>query len=163
MNQETLNAKKAVVEELVGHINEAGSTIVCEYRGLTVSQLETLRGLLRECEATFKVYKNSMVTRALKETGHEELVSVMEGPNAVIFCKDPLASAKVTAKFAKKNDSLKLKGGLVEGKFVDAKGVKELATIPGREGLISMFLSCLQAPVRQFAATVKAIADKNAN
>ena len=160
MNQATLNAKKAVVEELVAKIKEAKTTVVCEYRGLTVAQLEALRNQLRETESVMGVYKNSLVARALTECGKDDLAKIMEGPNAIIFSKDVVAGAKIAAKFAKKNENLGLKGGLVEGQFVDAKGIKEIATLPGREGLISMFLSVLQAPVRQFACAVKAVADK---
>lgn len=161
MNQITLDAKKAVVDCIVGKLNNAKTTVVCEYRGLTVNQLEDLRNKLRETNSTFCVYKNSMVVRALKEVGQEQLSDILTGPNAIIFSEDVIAGAKVAAKFAKRNDNLVLKGGLVEGRVVDAKGIKEIASLPGREGLISMLLSCLQAPVRSFACAVKAVADKN--
>ena len=85
---------------------------------------------------------------------------MLEGPNAIVFTKDTIAGPKVIAKFAKKHEHLVIKGGLIEGKTVDAAGVKTIAALPGREGLISMFLSCLQAPVRNFACAVKAVADK---
>lgn len=161
MNQITLDAKKAVVDSIVGKLNNAKTTVVCEYRGLTVNQLEDLRNKLRETNSTFCVYKNSMVVRALKEAGQEQLSDILTGPNAIIFSEDVIAGAKVAAKFARRNDNLVLKGGLVEGRVVDAKGIKEIASLPGREGLISMLLSCLQAPVRSFACAVKAVADKN--
>lgn len=161
MNQTTLDAKKAVVDSIVGKLNNAKTTVVCEYRGLTVNQLEDLRNKLRETNSTFCVYKNSMVVRALKEVGQEQLSDILTGPNAIIFSEDVIAGAKVAAKFARRNDNLVLKGGLVEGRIVDAKGIKEIASLPGREGLISMLLSCLQAPVRSFACAVKAVADKN--
>lgn len=161
MNQITLDAKKAVVDSIVGKLNNAKTTVVCEYRGLTVNQLEDLRNNLRETNSTFCVYKNSMVVRALKEIGQEQLSDILTGPNAIIFSEDVIAGAKVAAKFARRNDNLVLKGGLVEGRVVDAKGIKEIASLPGREGLISMLLSCLQAPVRSFACAVKAVADKN--
>ncbi len=161
MNQITLDAKKAVVDSIVGKLNNAKTTVVCEYRGLTVNQLEDLRNKLRETNSTFCVYKNSMVVRALKEVGQEQLSDILTGPNAIIFSEDVIAGAKVAAKFARRNDNLVLKGGLVEGRVVDAKGIKEIASLPGREGLISMLLSCLQAPVRSFACAVKAVADKN--
>lgn len=161
MNQATLHAKRQVVDSLVSKLSEAKTTVVCEYRGLTVNHLEDLRRQLRETDSTIAVYKNSMVARALKEIGKDDLAALMTGPNAVIFSTDVIAGAKVAAKFAKRNDNLVLKGGLVEGRVVDAKGIKEIANLPGREGLISMFLSCLQAPVRSFACAVKAIAEKN--
>ena len=73
--------------------------------------------------------------------------------------KEVVDGPKVLAKFAKKNENLVIKAGLVEGKVVDAAGVKTVASLPSRDGLISMFLSCLQAPIRKFACTVKAVAD----
>ncbi len=161
MNQATLDAKKEVVSSIVSRLNDAKTTVICEYRGLSVAQLEDLRNKLRETNSTFVVYKNSMMSRALNEIGQTELANNMTGPNAVIFSEDVIAGAKVAAKFARKNDALVLKGGLVEGRVVDAKGIKEIANLPGREGLISMFLSCLQAPIRSFACAVKAVAEKN--
>ena len=87
--------------------------------------------------------------------------NILKGPNAIVFSKDVIGGAKVIAKYAKRHkDVLIVKGGVVEGKFVDAAGMLEVAKLPGKEGLISMFLSCLQAPIRSFACAVKAVADK---
>ena len=83
----------------------------------------------------------------------------MSGSNAYVFSSDVTGAPKVLAKFAKRNEKLVIKAGLVEGRVVGADEIKALAKIPGREGLISMFLSCLQAPIRSFACTVKAVAD----
>ena len=160
MNQETLQAKQVVVDELSKKIADSAATVIVEYRGLTVAQLEALRKVLKEKQATFGVYKNTLVSRALKAQGKEGLEQYLEGPNAFIFSKDPIEGPKALAKFARKNDDLKIKAGIIEGSVLDTKGIKEIAALPGRDGLIAMFLSCLQAPVRQFAATVKAIADK---
>ena len=77
------------------------------------------------------------------------------------FSKDTINGPKVIAKFAKKHENLVIKGGLVEGKMMNADQIKVIASLPGREGLISMFLSCLQAPIRNFACAVKAVAEKN--
>ncbi len=162
MNQETLQAKQVVVDELAKKIEESSATVVVEYRGLTVEDLETLRRTLKEKDATLGVYKNTLVKLALKKAGKEGLEEHLEGPNAIVFSKDAIDGPKVLTKFAKKNDNLKVKAGLIEGTVLDAKGVKEIANLPGRDGLIAMFLSCLQAPVRQFAVAVKAIADKTA-
>ena len=107
------------------------------------------------------VYKNSLVERAVDELGYNELNDILTGPNAIVFSEDVIAGAKVIAKYAKRHrDILVIKGGIVEGKFVDADGMKEVAKLPGKDGLISMFLSCLQAPIRSFACAVKAVADK---
>ena len=134
--------------------------IVAEYRGLTVAQIQELRRALRAENASMNVYKNSLVERAADELKYSDLKQVLSGPNAVFFSTELSSGAKVLVKYAKRfGDNLVIKGGIFEGKFVDANGVKEISKMPGREGLISMLLSCLQAPVRQFACTVKAVAD----
>ena len=160
MNKQVLEAKQNVVKEIMEKANNSSTIIVAEYRGLTVAQLQELRRALRKEESELCVYKNSLVERASDELGFQELNEVLCGPNAIIFSKEVSNGAKVVAKYARKfRDTLVIKGGVVEGKFADADKIKEVAKLPGREGLISMFLSCLQAPVRQFAATVKAVAD----
>ena len=160
MNKQVLEAKQNVVKEIMEKANKSSTIIVAEYRGLTVAQLQELRRALRKEESELCVYKNSLVERASDELGYQELNEVLCGPNAIIFSKEVSNGAKVVAKYARKfRDTLVIKGGVVEGKFADADKIKEVAKLPGREGLISMFLSCLQAPVRQFAATVKAVAD----
>jgi large subunit ribosomal protein L10 len=88
----------------------------------------------------------------------------LEGPNALVIAKnDPCATAKVLTKFAKRNEELVVKGGIVEGKVVSAKEVATVANLPNKDGLLSMFLGCLQASVRNFACAIKAVADSKAN
>ena len=160
MNQQILEAKQNVVREIVEKAKAAKSITIAEYRGLSVAKLQELRRALRAEGAELCVYKNSLVERASDELGYKELNEVLSGPNAIIFSKEVSNGAKVVAKYARRfRDTLVIKGGVVEGKFADADKIKEVAKLPGKEGLISMFLSCLQAPVRQFAATVKAVAD----
>lgn len=160
MNQNVLEAKQGIVSEIVEKAKASQTIIVCEYRGLSVAKLQEIRRALRKENAELCVYKNSLVERATKELGYTDLDQVLAGPNAVVFSQDVIAGAKVVAKYARRyKDILVIKGGVVEGKFADADKIKEVAKLPGREGLISMFLSCLQAPVRQFACTVQAIAD----
>ena len=106
------------------------------------------------------VFKNSLVERAMANLGYEGYDEWLTGPNAYVFLDEVTSGAKVIMKYSRRNPKLVVKGGVVEGQKVDAAKLKELSKIPGREGLISMFLSVLQAPVRQFACTVKAIAEK---
>ena len=160
MNQAVLAAKSETVKEISEKAKKSQTIVVCEYRGLTVAQIQEVRRALHKENAEMNVYKNSLVERACDELGYNELKDVLKGPNAIVFSEDVIAGAKVVAKYAKRHkDVLVVKGGIVEGKFVDAKGILEVSKLPGKEGLISMFLSCLQAPVRQFACTVKAVAD----
>ena len=160
MNQSILEAKQEVVKEIVGKAQQNSALIVAEYRGLTVAQIQELRRALREVNTTMAVYKNSLVERAADELGYAELKEVLAGPNAFFFSEDVTAGAKVIAKYAKRyGENLKIKGGVFEGQFADKAKVVEVSKLPGKEGLIAMLLSCLQAPVRQFACTVKAVAD----
>ena len=158
MNQAVLESKQAVVNEIVDKMKNTDSTVVCEYRGLTVAEVTELRRNLRAEEVEFKVYKNSMVERACEEMGYD-LSSALTGPNAFAFSKDATAPARVLAKFAKKHKALVLKSGVVEGKVVNEDTIKELSLLPNRDGMLSMLLSCLQSPVSSFARVVKAVAD----
>ena len=161
MNKEVLANKQAVVKEITEKAQAAKSITIAEYRGLTVAQIQTLRRALREEKTEMCVYKNSLVERAVKELGYEGLDEFLSGPNALFFSEEISNGPKVLAKYAKKfGDALTIKGGFVEGKAYDKAGMIEISKLPGKEGLISMFLSCLQAPIRQFAATVKAVAEK---
>ena len=161
MNQAVLQAKSETVKVITEKAQKSQTIIVCEYRGLTVAEIQEVRRALRKENAELNVYKNSLVERAVDQLGYNELNDILTGPNAIVFSEDVIAGAKVIAKYAKRHkDILVVKGGIVEGKFVDAKGMLEVAKLPGKEGLISMFLSCLQAPIRSFACAVKAVADK---
>ena len=154
MNQAVLNAKQKMVSEIAGKVRESASTVVVEYRGLTVAEVTELRRNLRAENVEFKVYKNTM-----EECGYSELKETLKGPNAIAFSSDATAPARVLAKFAKKHKMLVLKNGIVEGKVVDTNTINELASLPNRDGMLSMLLSCLQAPVASFARVVKAVAD----
>jgi len=160
MNQQVLEAKQSIVKEIVEKAQASQSITILEYRGLTVTQLQELRRALRKDGAELAVYKNSLVERAVKELGYEGVDEYLSGPNAIVFSTELSNGPKVVAKYAKRyGDLLNVKGGVAEGKALDKKGVLEVAKLPNREGMLSMFLSCLQAPIRQFAATVKAVAD----
>lgn len=160
MNQNVLEAKKAHVAEIQEVIKNSKSFVVAEYRGLTVAEIMSFKRTLAKSNAKCSVFKNTMVHRASRELGFEELASSLEGPNTFIYAADPIAAPKEVSKFAKTHPSFVIKGGLVDGRVVSADEVKAIAKLPGREGLLSMLLSVLQAPVRNFACAVKAVADK---
>ena len=159
MNQAVLSGKQDIVSEISAKIKDSDSTVIVEYRGLTVSEITELRRKLRAEDVDFKVYKNTMAQRAVDECGFAGLKEFLKGPNAMAFSKDATAPARVLAKFAKDHEALVLKSGIVEGKEVDLATLKELSSLPNREGMLSMLLSCLQSPVRSFACVVKALAD----
>ena len=159
MNQEILKSKKEIVEKITNSFKESESLTIVEYRGLTVAELSVLRKSLKAVGATFNVFKNTLVTKASAELGYSELDQYLTGSNAYVFSKEINAGPKVLAKFAKKNEFLVIKAGIVEGKVQDAEGMKTIASLPDKNGLLSMFLSCLNAPIQKFAATVKAVSD----
>lgn len=160
MNQNVLAAKKEVVEEVKTLAKETNNLVVCEYRGLKVSELSTLRKTLTKLDAKANVYKNSLVSRALKED-NTEIETLLEGPNIFVFAKDPTnGSLKALTKFAKKNECLVIKGGLIDGSFKDANYIKTLAALPSKEGLVSMLLSVLQAPMRNLAYSLSQVSEK---
>ena len=160
MNKEVLASKQATVQEIQEKAKACKSLTIAEYRGLTVAQLQEIRRALAKDNSELCVYKNSLVERAMDELGLAEVKDSLTGPNAIIFSEDVSAGAKVVAKYAKRfKDILVIKGGVVEGKAVDANKIVEVSKLPGKDGLISMFLSCLQAPVRSFACAVQAVAD----
>ncbi|HJV47592.1 MAG TPA: 50S ribosomal protein L10 [Bacillota bacterium] len=152
--------KVQAVEEITAKLRESKSLILADYRGLTVKQATELRKLCREAGVDFKVYKNKLAQRATAEVGVSGLDEYLAGPTAFAFAQDDVTAAKILADFAKKNDKLEIKAGLVDGQVMTDAQVKELASLPSREGLLSMLLSVLQAPVRNFALAVKAVADK---
>jgi len=160
-NAKIIQAKQQEVDAIAAKLRESSSTVVADYRGLNVAQVTLLRKQLREAGVEFQVLKNSLVSRAAASAELSELDSVLTGPTAVAFSADAVAPAKILSDFAKKNDALKIKGGIVDGRFYDAAQVKALADLPSREGLLSMLLSVLQAPVRNFALAVKAVSEKN--
>lgn len=160
MNKDVLKGKQEIVAEVSDKMQKSGSLTVVEYHGLTVAEITALRRDLRASEAEMIVYKNSLVERAVDQLGYTDLNEALAGPNAYVFSKDVIAGPKIIAKAAKKNEHLVIKGGVVDGKVLTADEMKVVATLPGREGLISMLLSCLQAPVRNFACAIQAVADK---
>jgi large subunit ribosomal protein L10 len=160
-NANIIQEKQEAVAVIAAKIASSSSTVVADYRGLNVAQVTELRKQLREAGIEFQVLKNSLVRRATEGTDYVELNNILTGPTAIAFGnEDAVAPAKILNDFAKKNDALKLKGGIVEGKVVSQEEIKALAELPSREGLLSMLLSVLQAPVRNFALAVKAVGEK---
>ncbi|WP_075620204.1 50S ribosomal protein L10 [Paenisporosarcina indica] len=157
----TIEAKKVRVEEITEKFTTAATAVVVDYRGLTVSQITELRKQLREAGVEFKVYKNTMTRRATEAAGLAGLNENLTGPNAIAFStEDVVAPAKIINDFAKKNDKLEIKAGVIEGTIATADDIKALAELPSREGLLSMLLSVLQAPMRNFALATKAVAEQ---
>jgi large subunit ribosomal protein L10 len=161
LSKETVAVKAKEVEEVTEQLKSAVSAIVVDYRGLTVEQVTDLRKQLRDAGVKMRVIKNKIMVRAAEKAGYADLNDVFSGPTAVAFSEeDPVAPAKILANFAKTADALQLKGGVIEGKVASLEEVQEYATMPSREELLATIANLLQAPVRNVAYAVKAIAEK---
>ena len=153
--------KQPIVQEISETIKEAKAVVVVDYRGLTVAEDTQLRKQLREAGVTYKVYKNTLVSRAVEGTAFESLRDVLEGPSAfAVSTTDATAPARILAEFAKKAPKLELKAGVVDGTYYDTEGIKTIATIPSKEVLLSKLLGSLQSPVTNLARVLNQIAEK---
>lgn len=156
-----LEQKKQQVSEISAQLQESKSTVIVDYRGLNVTEMNDLRQQLREAGVDFKVYKNTMLRRATAEVGLTDLDEQLVGPTAVAFGgEEVVAPAKVINNFAQEHEALEIKTGVIEGQVADLAQIKDLAQLPSREGLLSMLCNVLQAPVRNFALGVQAVADQ---
>lgn len=153
--------KQPIIQEISDTIKDAKSMVVVDYRGLTVAEDTQLRKQLREAGVSYKVYKNTLVSRAVEGTEFESIRDVLEGPNAfAVSSEDATAPARILAKFAKTAPALELKAGIVEGTYYDEEGIKVIATIPGREELLSKLLGSLQSPITNLARVLNQIAEQ---
>nr|MDH3175660.1 50S ribosomal protein L10 [Bacillus pumilus] len=155
-----IDTKKVVVDEITSKFKDSMSTVIVDYRGLSVSEVTELRKQLRD-GVEFKVYKNTLTRRAVEQVELTGLNDFLTGPNAIAFSnEDVIAPAKIINEFAKSHEALEIKVGVIEGNVATVEEVKALAELPSREGLLSMLLSVLQAPVRNLALATKAVADQ---
>lgn len=161
MKDHVLEQKQAVVSEIKEKIEKSGSLVLVDYRGLTVQEVTELRSKYREAGVQYKVYKNTMMKLAFKELGFEEFNNYLEGPSAVAFSsEDVTAAARITNEFAKNNEKLVIKAGILEGKVLDKESIKEVANIPSREVLIAKLLGSFKAPVSNFVYMLDALRKK---
>lgn len=162
MSEAAIAKKETLVQAAAEKFESAASVVIVDYRGLTVEEVTNLRKQLRDAGVEMKVIKNSILSRAAKKVGLDGLDEVFTGPTAVAFSNDDVvAPATIIDEFAKDAKALEIKGGVIEGKVSSVEQITALAKLPNREGLLSMLLSVLQAPVRNVAYAVKAVAEKN--
>ncbi len=155
--------KQPIVDEIKAALDGAQTAVAVDYRGITVEQDTLLRKELREAGVTYKIYKNTLIKRAIADTEFEGLAECLSGPTGLAICKtDATAAARVMAKFAKTCPALELKGGVVEGAYYDEKGIAAIASIPSREELLSKLLGSIQSPIANFARVIKQIAEQQA-
>lgn len=162
MSRETiLEEKQNVVNALVEKFESATAFVIVNYRGLTVAEATDLRKQLRDADVDMHVVKNTMIRKAAEVAGIEGLDDVFVGPTAIAFSEEEVvAPAKIMVEFAEETEALVVKGGYMEGEVVPVETIEAVAKLPNRDGLLSMLLSVLQAPVRNTALAFKAVADK---
>lgn len=152
MREQTLQAKTENVEEIKAKIEKSQSVVLVDYRGLNVEQLTELRSRYRAAGVDYKVYKNSMMRFAFKDSGLEEFNEYLKGPSAIAFgYDDPVSAAKITSEFVKDNEKLEIKAGIVDGKVIDVAGVNNLAKLPSKEVLVAQVLGGFNSPIQGFA------------
>ena len=153
--------KQEVIQEIRDKVERAKSVVLVDARGLTVAQDTQLRKVLREAEVEYKVYKNTMINFAIKDTESESLAPYLEGPTTVAFSYDEATkAANLINKHLKDMPNLEFKAGTVEGVLYDAEGMKIIADIPSREVLLSRLLGSLNSPVASFARVLNALAEE---
>ncbi|MBQ8970728.1 MAG: 50S ribosomal protein L10 [Lachnospiraceae bacterium] len=153
--------KKPIIDEIAENVKGAQSVVAVDYRGLTVAEDTDLRRQLRTAGVVYKVYKNTMMNFAFKDTEFESLAPHLEGPTAIAISKDDAtAPARIIAKFAKTAPNLEIKGGVVEGVYYDAAGMGSIANIPSKEELLSKLLGSIQSPIANFARVMNQLAEK---
>ena len=161
MKEATLKAKIAHVDEVTAKFQESQSAVVVDCIGLTVAETMALRKQLYASGCEMHVIKNNIIRRASEKCGYNGLEEALKGPSAVAFSKDATSASKIVYGYAKTNDKLKIKAGVVEGKVLPLDELKVVATLPDKNGMLSMLLSFLQAPIRNMAFVIKAVAEKN--
>lgn len=152
------DAKTAVVDEVRTRLQSATATVVTEYRGLTVAEMASLRRALRAVGGDYKVFKNTLVRRALEGSGHDSLAELLSGPTAIAFVSgDVSAVAKALRDFARTAPALVLKGGVFEGSLLGARELGALADLPSREVLLAQVAGAISAPLRTMASLLQAL------
>lgn len=154
-----LEAKQKVIEEIKNHVETSNSIVLFDYRGITDTEAKELRRALRNANADYKVYKNTLMARAFKDL-NIEMNDALKGPSAFAYSQDQIAPIKVLSDFAKEHPALSLKVGLVDGDFADEAKLQEYATIPSREGLLTMLAGGMIGLVRDLSICLDLYAEQ---
>lgn len=153
MNREDKTSSVAALRE---RFAQAKVTLVATSQGLSVGKVQQLRRALKQAGGEYKVAKNSLARRALKDTAYSRLEGLLEGPTGLVFgYSDPVAVTKVLVRFAEENEKLSIKAAALDGSVLEPAAVAELAKLPSREVLLGKFLGLLQAPAAQLLRTIQ--------
>ena len=145
-----LESKKAIVKEIEEQTKNSESVILFQYQGLTVAEMTELRKKLLEVGSTVKVYKNTLLKIAMDEM-NINIDDFLEGPNAILFGKDLLEPIKIISNFAKDHDKLDIRVGVISGKVADKNVITDYASIPSRDGLLTMLAAGLMGTVKDLS------------
>ena len=151
--------KERVVAELTERLRTAETLIVADYRGLTMTQIDALRGKLLEQGARFSVVKNTLTRRAAEAAGADQLLALLDGPTAIAFVEsegDPVAVAKALADSARETRVLEVRGGVMQGRTISAGDVEELAKLPPLDQLRAQVIGAVIAPLTNLIGLVNA-------
>ncbi|WP_278956447.1 50S ribosomal protein L10 [Lactobacillus apis] len=162
MSKAAIAEKEKFVDAFAEDLKAAKAILVINYLGLTVEEVTNMRKELRDNGVKMKVVKNTYLRRAAVKAGIEGLEDTFVGPTAVVYtdnADDITEPARIVSKYEDDFEVIDIKGGVLEGKVTSKEDIKALAAIPGREGLLSMLVSVLQAPVRNVAYAINAVAD----
>ena len=159
-----LNEKARIVEDLSDKFAKSKVAIVTDYKGLNVSAMNSLRKKLREVEVEYRVVKNSLLTRASEGNDVALIRESFVGPSAIALSyADPVAPAKVLTEFAKENNKLEIKAGVMGGKLLDPDAIKALSALPSREALLGQLLSVMNGVPTNFVRVLNAIPQQMLN
>lgn len=158
-SEKVLEAKKAQVAEIIEALKGATTGVLVDYRGLTVEEDTKLRTDLRAAGVKYFVVKNTLLRLAAKETGLDELDSILHGPTALAISEDAVAPAKVIADFAKENEKFEIKSGFMDGKVLSLEEITKLAKTPNKETLIAKMMGSLNSPISGLARLLSTIAE----
>ena len=158
-NQKILDQKALVVNEITDKVKNAATFVVFNNNGLNVAELTELRRKLKESGSEVKIYKNTLVKRALKPL-NIELDDEFNGPKAIAFGTDALAPIKVVNEFAKEHPALEIKVGYTDGEIIDTKKLAALASVPGRQELLTMLAGALMGQVRNLSIALNMYQEK---
>ena len=158
-NAKIIEAKSQVVEEITEVAKNNASFILFDYRGLTAEETAELRRLLRENNSEYKVWKNTLTKRAL-DSLNLDLAECLNGPSAMAYSTDSVAPIKTLSDFAKDHPALEIKGGIVDGKVTSLEAIKELSTIPSKEGLLTMLAAGLIGTVKDLSIALNMLSEE---
>lgn len=158
-SEKILNEKKIIVSEIIDNIKNSESVILFQYQGLTVAEMSELRNKLNEVKSNVKVYKNTLLKRALTDL-NVNMDEFLEGPNAVLFGETLLEPIKVIAEFAKNHDKLNIRVGIISGDVASLETINEYASIPSREGLLTMLAGGMIQYVRDLSIGLNLYAEQ---